>query len=116
MGTDLLTEKNCKSTMKWEEAMKLISEDRRFQALTTAGQRKQVFAEWVSSSKKREKEEEREKKKRAKDDFIAALTEWKDLKMNTCYREAAVQFMDEEWFKMIEEDDRDDIFQDLMDD
>merc|ERR1711879_993703 len=60
--TDLLSEKNVKSTQKWEEAMKLISEDRRFMAITTAGARKQAFAEWVSQSKKREKEEEREKR------------------------------------------------------
>jgi len=113
--TDLLSEKNVKSTMKWEEVSKLIGEDRRFNALTTAGERKQVFAEWVSQSKKREKEEERERRKRAKDDMLEALAEWKDLTPTTRYRDAAEQFYDQDWFKLIEEDDRDDIFQDFMD-
>merc|ERR1719359_2660926 len=95
--------------------MKLISEDRRFNALTNAGQRKQAFAEWVSRAKKQEKEDARNKIKRAKDDFIAALADWKDLKMTTRYRNAAEQFCDEEWFKLLDEDDRDETFQDFMD-
>lgn len=112
--TDLLSEKSVKCTMKWEEAMKLITEDRRFMALNTAGERKQVFAEWVSQSKKREKEQEREKRNRAKDDFLKALADWKDLKTTTRYREAAEHFYEQEWFKLIEEEERDDIFQDFM--
>merc|ERR1711865_769034 len=113
--TDLLSEKSIKANMKWEEAMKLISEDRRFMALNTAGERKQAFAEWQTNSKKREKEEEREKRKCAKDDFIAKLGDWKDLTMKTSYRDAAEHFYEQDWFKLIDEDDRDDIFQDFMD-
>eukprot|EP00933_Yihiella_yeosuensis_P015794 TRINITY_DN13658_c0_g4_i1.p1 TRINITY_DN13658_c0_g4~~TRINITY_DN13658_c0_g4_i1.p1 ORF type:complete len:555 (-),score=204.64 TRINITY_DN13658_c0_g4_i1:162-1826(-) len=113
--TDVLQEKGVKSTMKWEEASKLIQEDRRFNALNSAGERKQVFAEYISQAKKREKEEEREKKKRAKDDFVDALSAWKELKADCRYKDAAVKFCEEEWFKLMEEDERDDCFQDFMD-
>jgi len=112
---ELLAEKKIKGNMKWEEAMKLMSEDRRFMALNSAGERKQAFAEWQTNSKKREKEEEREKKKRAKDDFLGALAAWDDLTIKTSYRDAAEHFYQEEWFKLIEEDERDDLFQDFMD-
>eukprot|EP00928_Gymnodinium_smaydae_P087812 TRINITY_DN72008_c0_g1_i1.p1 TRINITY_DN72008_c0_g1~~TRINITY_DN72008_c0_g1_i1.p1 ORF type:complete len:580 (-),score=182.43 TRINITY_DN72008_c0_g1_i1:174-1913(-) len=112
---EVLEEKNIKANMKWEEALKLIQEDRRFNALTTAGERKQVFAEYVTQKKKREKEEEREKKKQAKDHMIEAIKGWKDLKLSTRYKEVAEAFMDEEWFKLIEEDERDELFQDFMD-
>merc|ERR1712232_1151202 len=84
---DLLEEKKIKPTMKWEEALKLIQDDRRLNALTRAGERKQVFAEYVAQRKKREKEEEREKKKHAKDDFVAAVKSWEDLKVTTRYRD-----------------------------
>lgn len=112
---ELLEEKSVKCTMKWEEALKKISDDRRFNALTTAGERKQVFAEYVTQTKKREKDEEREKKKRAKDDFLEALNSWQDLKPTSRYKDAAEEFMDEDWFKLIEEEDRDELFQDFMD-
>merc|ERR1712151_588047 len=101
--------------MKWEEALKLIQEDRRFNALASAGERKQAFAEFVTQSKKREKEEEREKRKRAKDDFFEALGEWKDLKVTSRYKDAAEAFVDRDFFKLIDEDERDELFQDFMD-
>lgn len=82
-------------------------DDRRFNALTAAGERKQAFAEYITQTKKREKEEEREKRKRAKDDFIEALQKWKDLKLTTRYRDTAEHFYNEEWFKLLEEDERD---------
>lgn len=111
---ELLKDKAIKSTMKWEDALKLVQDDRRFNALASAGERKQAFAEYVTQSKKREKEEEREKKKRAKDDFVAALTNWKDIKANARYKDVAEMFMETEWFKLMEEDERDDTFQDFM--
>mmetsp|Transcript_38904 Transcript_38904/g.70159 ORF Transcript_38904/g.70159 Transcript_38904/m.70159 type:complete len:572 (+) Transcript_38904:70-1785(+) len=113
---DVMLEKGVKSTMKWEEALKLIQDDRRFNALPSAGERKQVFAEWTAKRKKVEKEEEREKKKKAKDDFVDALTNWKDIKVTSRYKDAAEAFCEEEWFKLMEEEDRDEVFQDFMDD
>jgi len=112
----VMLEKGVKSTMKWEEALKLIQDDPRFNALPSAGERKQVFAEWTAKRKKVEKEEEREKKKKAKDDFVDALTNWKDIKVNSRYKDAAEAFTNEEWFKLMEEEERDEVFQDFMDD
>lgn len=111
----LLLEKGVKSSMKWEEAHKLIKEDNRFNALASAGERKQVFSEFQTAAKKREKDEERIKKKEAKDTFIEALKSWEGLKLTTRYREVAEKFMDEDWWKLMDEDDRDDTFQDFMD-
>eukprot|EP00927_Polykrikos_kofoidii_P053731 TRINITY_DN48292_c0_g1_i1.p1 TRINITY_DN48292_c0_g1~~TRINITY_DN48292_c0_g1_i1.p1 ORF type:complete len:641 (-),score=193.53 TRINITY_DN48292_c0_g1_i1:95-1888(-) len=112
---ELLEEKSVKPTMKWEEALKLIADDRRLNALTTAGERKQVFAEYVTQTKKRQIEEQRERRKRAKDDFIEELKNWDGLKLVTRYREVAEEFMDRDWFKLIEEEERDELFQDFMD-
>jgi len=112
---ELLDEKGIRCTMKWEEALKIIQDDRRFNALNTAGERKQVFAEYVTQTKKREKEAEREKRKRAKDDFLAALADWEDLKVTSRYREAAEAFCDKDFYKLLEEEERDELFQDFMD-
>lgn len=112
---ELLEDKGVKCTMKWEEAAKLVQEDRRFQALSTAGERKQAFAEYVTQSKKREKEEEREKRKRAKDDFMDALNAWKDLRNTSRYKDAAEALYEEEFWKLLEEEEREELFQDFMD-
>jgi len=112
---ELLGEKDVKVNMKWEEALKLINEDRRFNALASAGERKQEFAVYITQKKKREKEEEREKKKRAKDDFHEALQKWSELKLTTRYKDAAEEFCDESFFELMEEEDRDELFQDFMD-
>eukprot|EP00929_Paragymnodinium_shiwhaense_P080520 TRINITY_DN41_c0_g1_i1.p1 TRINITY_DN41_c0_g1~~TRINITY_DN41_c0_g1_i1.p1 ORF type:complete len:572 (-),score=259.02 TRINITY_DN41_c0_g1_i1:132-1847(-) len=112
----LLEEKEVKSNLKWEEALKLIKDDTRFNALASAGERKQVFAEYVTQAKKREKDEERNKKKAAKDSFVDALKKWSGLKLTTRYKEVAEHFMDEEWWKLIDEDERDESFQEFMDD
>jgi len=112
----LLEDKNIKITIKWEEAIKQIQNDKRFQALPTAGERKQGFAEYITQTKKREKEEEREKKKKAKDDFIEALHDWKDMKASLRFKDVAEEFCDKEFWKLIEEEDeRDELFQDFMD-
>uniref|UniRef100_A0A7S2NJI0 WW domain-containing protein n=1 Tax=Zooxanthella nutricula TaxID=1333877 RepID=A0A7S2NJI0_9DINO len=112
---DMLLDKGVKSGMKWEEAAKLCQEDRRFLALNTAGERKQEFSVYVTQTKKREKEEEREKRKRARDDFVEALGKWPDLKPDARYKDAAEYLCESECFKLIEEDERDELFQDFMD-
>jgi pre-mRNA-processing factor 40 len=112
---ELLEEKIVKASAKWDEALKLIQDDYRFNALNTAGERKQVFTEYQAQRKKKDKEEEREKKKRAKDDFIEALQGWKDLKPSTRYKDVAEHFVDEEWFPLIDEEERDELYQDFMD-
>jgi len=112
---EMLQDKGVKASMKWEEALKLCQEDRRFMALHTAGERKQEFSVYVTQTKKREKEEEREKKRRARDDFTEALREWPDLKPDARYKDAAEYLQDREFFNLIEEDERDDLFQDFLD-
>ena len=42
---ELLADKQIKHNMKWDTALKLIQDDRRFNALEKAGERKQVVVE-----------------------------------------------------------------------
>merc|ERR1711920_1100409 len=108
---ELLEDKGIKNNMKWDEALKIIQEDRRFNALVKAGERKQVFAEYIQAAKKREKEEERERKKRAKDAYMEALAEWPGLEPKSRYVDAAVDLQDKDFWALIDEDERDELFQ-----
>merc|ERR1740117_2614750 len=86
---DLLEEKSIKPNMKWEEALKLIQDDKRLHALQSAGERKQVFSEYQTQSKKRAAEGEREKKKKAKDTYVEAIRDREKLTLSTRYRDVA---------------------------
>lgn len=112
---ELLTEKGVKSNMKWEEALKIVQEDRRFHALNTGGERKQEFSIYLTQTKKREKEEERHRKVRAKDEFVEAIAAWEGLKLTSRYKDVAEAMFEKEFFKLIEEEERDELFQDFMD-
>lgn len=102
--------------MRWDETLKVIQDDRRFNALPSAGERKQVFAEYQTLVRKREKEEEKEKKKRALDDLIDALKGWEGIKKpDARYKDFAMEFFDEDWFKLMDEEARDETFQEFMD-
>merc|ERR1712137_216941 len=84
-------------------------------ALAKAGERKQVFAEYQQAAKKKDQEEAREKKKRAKDDYLEALSEWEGLKPTSRYKDAAVDLQDKDFWTLVDEDERDELFQDFMD-
>merc|ERR1711924_309563 len=83
--------------------------DKRFNALETGGQRKQAYAEWVNGAKKRNEEAQRMKKKLARDDWVKLIKDWPELKPSTRYRDVAENFFREETFKLLEEDERDEL-------
>ena len=64
---ELLTSKGVGSDWSWENAMRLIINDRRYKALKSLGEKKQCFNEYLQQRKKFEKEEERMKIKKAKE-------------------------------------------------
>ena len=61
------------SVMKFHDALHRICNDPRYQALKTSGEKKQVFAEYVSQRAKVEKEEAREARRKAEDNFQKML-------------------------------------------
>jgi len=46
---------------------------------------------------------------------LEALAEWEDLRVASRYREAAEAFCDKDFYKLLEEEERDELFQDFMD-
>ncbi|XP_073118808.1 pre-mRNA-processing protein 40A-like isoform X2 [Henckelia pumila] len=113
----LLEISNVGSDWNWDQAMRVIINDRRYGALRTLGERKQAFNEFVGQKKKQEVEERRARQKKAREDFKKMLEESEDLTSSTRWSKAASMFENDERFQAVERaKDREDLFEDHLED
>ncbi|XP_071935640.1 pre-mRNA-processing protein 40A-like isoform X1 [Coffea arabica] len=108
----LLETENVGSDWTWDQAMRVIINDRRYGALKSLGERKQAFNEFASQKKKQEAEERRARQKKAREDFKKMLEESKELTPSIRWSKAISTFEDDERFKAVERaKDREDLFE-----
>ncbi|KAF5448316.1 hypothetical protein F2P56_028863 [Juglans regia] len=111
----LLESANVGSDWTWDRAMRVIINDRRYGALKTLGERKQVFNEFLSQRKKQEAEERRIKLKKAREEFKQMLEESSELTSSTRWSKAVSMFENDERFKAVERDrERRDLFDNYL--
>ncbi|KAJ1384756.1 FF domain [Sesbania bispinosa] len=111
----LLESVNVQSDWTWEQAMREIINDKRYNALKTLGERKQAFNEYLGQRKKLEAEERRMKQKRAREEFTKMLEECKELTSSTRWSKAISMFENDERFNAVERlRDREDLFESYM--
>ncbi|KAK2968921.1 hypothetical protein RJ640_018613, partial [Escallonia rubra] len=111
----LMETANVGSDWTWDQAMRVIINDRRYGALRSLGERKQAFNEFLGKKKKQEAEERRTKQKKAREDFKKMLGESAELTSSTRWSKAIFTFEEDERFKAVERPkDRDDLFEDFI--
>ncbi|KAF9619232.1 hypothetical protein IFM89_005786, partial [Coptis chinensis] len=66
---ELLESANVEPNWSWEQAMRVIVNDKRYAALRTLGEKKQAFNEYLGQRKKQEAEERRLNKKKSREEF-----------------------------------------------
>ncbi|OVA01174.1 WW domain [Macleaya cordata] len=111
----LLESANVESDWNWDQAMRVIINDKRYGALKTLGERKQAFNEYLGQRKKQEAEERRIKQKKAREEFAKMLEESKELTSSTRWSKAVTMFEDDERFKAVERArDREDLFENYL--
>ncbi|KAF0919608.1 hypothetical protein E2562_030724 [Oryza meyeriana var. granulata] len=111
----LLESSNVESDWTWDQAMRVIINDKRYGALKTLGERKQAFNEYLNQRKKHEAEERRVKQRKARDDFLAMLEECKELTSSTRWSKAITMFEDDERFSAVERPrEREDLFENYL--
>ncbi|KAG9451749.1 hypothetical protein H6P81_004653 [Aristolochia fimbriata] len=111
----LLESANVESDWTWEQAMRVIINDKRYGALKTLGERKQAFNEYLGQRKKLEIEERRNKQKKAREDFTKMLEECKELTSTTRWSKAVTMFEADERFNAVERSrDREDLFESYL--
>lgn len=111
----LLESSNVESDWTWEQAMRVIINDKRYGALKTLGERKHAFNEYLGERKKKELEDRRIKQKKEREDFLKMLEESQELASSTKWSKAVIMFEDDERFNAIERmRDREDLFEAYM--
>ncbi|KAA3463534.1 pre-mRNA-processing protein 40A-like [Gossypium australe] len=137
----LLESANVGSDWTWDQAMRVIINDKRYGALRTLGERKQAFNEvdpctFLGQKKKQDAEERRIKQKKAREEYKKMLEECLELTSSTrwsmgitwqvvfanwvvtlsYFSKAVTIFEDDERYKAVErEKDRKDFFENYID-
>lgn len=111
----LLESANVEADWTWDQAMRVIVNDKRYGALKTLGERKQAFNEYLMQRKKVEAEERRLKQRKAKEEFMKMLEESEELTSSTRWSKAVSMFEDDKRFKAVEQEaDREDLFRSYL--
>eukprot|EP01138_Halocafeteria_seosinensis_P001367 gb/GECG01001403.1/.p1 GENE.gb/GECG01001403.1/~~gb/GECG01001403.1/.p1 ORF type:complete len:927 (+),score=183.12 gb/GECG01001403.1/:1-2781(+) len=103
---------------RWADVCAVISEDPRYNALSTSGERKQAFSEWQNKKKKEIKESRRKESHETKDSFMSLLKSRPDLVDSTCSYSAAEKELkgDPRWKAIKDEDVRKELFEEFTKD
>ncbi|WOK94974.1 pre-mRNA-processing protein 40A-like isoform X1 [Canna indica] len=111
----LLESANVESDWSWEQAMRVIINDKRYSALKTLGERKQAFNEYLGQRKKQEAEERRIRQKKAREDFTRMLEGCSELTSMTRWSKAITMFENDERFSAVERPrEREDLFESYL--
>ncbi|KAK8564242.1 hypothetical protein V6N12_036370 [Hibiscus sabdariffa] len=112
----LLDSANVGSDWTWDQAMRVIINDKRYGALRTLGERKQAFNEFLGQKKKHDAEERRIKQKKTREEYKKMLEECPELTPSTRWSKAVTMFEDDERYKALDrEKDRRDLFENYID-
>lgn len=110
----LLTERNVSSSSSWENAIKCMEADPRFESVRSLPNRKFIFNEYKLQKAREEREEQRLRIKKAKEDLESFLNSDPRVTSALRYRQACEEFANLEVWKMVPDDERHDIFEDVM--
>ncbi|XP_024976016.1 pre-mRNA-processing protein 40A-like isoform X3 [Cynara cardunculus var. scolymus] len=111
----LLESANLEADCSWEQAMRVIINDKRYGVLKTLGERKRAFNEFLMEKKKLDVEESRLRQKKAKDEFMKMLEECKELTSSMRWSKAIALVEDDKRYKAVERPaDREDLFQNYL--
>lgn len=110
----LLETKNVSSSSSWEYAIKLMESDSRFESVRSLPNRKFIFNEYKQQKAREEKEEQRLRAKKAKEELEYFLNTDPRVVSSMRYRQACDEFADIEVWKTVPDEERRDIFQDVL--
>lgn len=111
---DLLRSRNVPANSSWDQALRIISVDRRYPLLKTLSEKKQIFNTYKTQKLKEEKEEQRLKAKKAREELEQFLLSTSRMNSSVRYRKADSMFFDHPKWMAVSERDRRDIFEDVV--
>jgi pre-mRNA-processing factor 40 len=111
---ELLKEKSVPSKANWEQALKLIASDTRYQSLKHLAEKKQAFNAYKIQRLKEEKEEERKKFKMYKEELENFLQTCEYMNSSIKYTKAEKMFSHLSVWLNVPEKDRKNLYEDCL--
>uniref|UniRef100_A0A1B0C570 Pre-mRNA-processing factor 40 homolog A n=1 Tax=Glossina palpalis gambiensis TaxID=67801 RepID=A0A1B0C570_9MUSC len=111
---DLLREKNVPSNANWDQCVKILSKDPRYNAFKNLNEKKQTFNAYKTQKLKDEKEEARLRAKKAKEDLEKFLMTSEKMNSGVKYYKCEEIFAGNKIWTSVPEQDRRDIYEDCI--
>ncbi|VEN63886.1 unnamed protein product [Callosobruchus maculatus] len=111
---ELLKDKNVPSNASWDQCVKMISNDPRYESFKRLNEKKQVFNAYKTQKQKDEKEEQRLKAKKSKEQLEDFLLNSDLITSATKYYRLDEMFGHLEVWQNVTDSDRRDIYEDVM--
>ncbi|EFA05623.1 pre-mRNA-processing factor 40 homolog A [Tribolium castaneum] len=111
---ELLKSKNVPSNATWEQCVKIISNDPRYETFKKLNEKKQVFNAYKTQKQKDEKEESRLKAKKSKEQLEEFLLNCDKITSATKYYKCDELFAHLEVWTSVSDSDRRDIYEDVV--
>jgi len=113
---DMLRRAGVTSTWKWEDCKRVLKKEDMWKAIKTFQEKRQLFNDFVKDCKSREKDELKIKRDRLRTRFRQMLEEDGSLSSDVKFCEIVNKYCSDERWRSVDERDRDDLFQDYLDD
>lgn len=111
---DILRDHNIASNASWENCLKYVISDPKFERFRTHPERKQFFQTYKTHRAKEEREEMKNRIKKAKEHLNVFLRNHERVNSTTRYRYACELFRDHDAWKLIPDHDRREIFEEAV--
>jgi len=116
----LFNEHKVNPKMKWEDVIKLVQDDKRFNIFTSGGEKRQLFGEYLNLKQREDRENLRKKRLNAREEMLKLLRSningTYEIKLDTNFRDVYQSLSVHECWEYIDGDSkRDEVFQDFMD-
>lgn len=111
----MFQEAGVSSTWRWDDFFRMMRDDERFNLIRTVAQKKQIFNDYVATLRRKEREEARMKKQVARDNFVKMLESAGILRPDSKYYKTSHFFQGDPRWRILEEKEREDLFQDYLD-
>ncbi|XP_050314527.1 pre-mRNA-processing factor 40 homolog A isoform X2 [Anthonomus grandis grandis] len=111
---ELLKDKNVPSNANWDQCVKIIQNDPRYESFKKLNEKKQVFNAYKTQKQKDEKEEQRIKAKKSKEQLEEFLLNSNKMSSTTKYYKCDELFGHLEVWQNVNDSDRRDIYDDVI--
>jgi pre-mRNA-processing factor 40 len=113
---EMLKRAGVTSTWKWEDCERVLNREEVWKVIKTYKEKKSLVEDYIKECKNREREEQRLKKDKLKAKFREMLEEDHTITSDTKFSEIVMKLCTDERWRSIDDRERDDLFQDYLDD